>query len=238
VWSRALLRHSGWTCGVEPTLSMFCGHCFHLLLQDGRIAPTHMPRATPPHFVAREPCGPHSQRTPRDALIRPWTAAELRTMLLTLVQSRHCMVVWSSSFTEWGACAECLFPCKNLTHSLTIASKSWQKCLSDCSHAYTHVNSSCVQAACDINSSTSTGVIGQIAKLVSKLVGEFAISCSAVFSSEYGKGFGESTACTPSCVPHATSIISLNESLTIYPPLHPPTTLLTATNVFMLERFS
>ena len=62
VWSRALLCHSGWTCGVEPTLSMFRGHCFHLLLRDGRIAPTHMPRATPPHFVSREPCGPHSQR--------------------------------------------------------------------------------------------------------------------------------------------------------------------------------
>jgi hypothetical protein len=30
--------------------------------------------------------------TPRDALMWPWTAAEFRTMLLTLVQSRHCMI--------------------------------------------------------------------------------------------------------------------------------------------------
>jgi hypothetical protein len=62
VWSRALLCYSGWTCGVEPTLSMFRGHCFHLLLRDGRIAPTLLPRATPPHFVTRELCGPHAER--------------------------------------------------------------------------------------------------------------------------------------------------------------------------------
>ena len=46
-----------------------------------------------------------------------------------------------------------------------------------------------LQALCDIDSSKSDSAFS---KFIVSLIGEFSVSCSAVFSSEYGKGFGKS----------------------------------------------